>query len=491
VKEKYTVAKNDNLSTIADRKGVKLADLLKANPGFSAKGRDPNSIYPGEHVLIPKTGGWSATGPAKQRPVVTPKQADTAKADSNSAKNQQVAGDGKQVSGTGAPKSASGETAATGPGGAGEAKAPERNFFQKAGAFIAEKAAAAQVVADKTIDETLMGDKTSTNVLTSNNDPVGAAVSHFVSNLVTGTVGLAGKALETVATAYTDEGHAALMKEMKEDFVDGKILPKMAQGGENLLNGTVKLAGEAWAGVTTGTTDERIKSGTETALNVATVGLAAGKLKTLFKGADDVAGAVAKDVKLPTGQGPSGLKGIEGPKPPPAQLRLEHLPPEKPPVHASSVRTEPKGPPKPAVKPGAIDDRVKFGEAGDLKVNRTAAEQAKVNAGQQPRNVREVKYSEGMTKEQFDAANKPKPGVQVRDDRVKFTPNKDGQIHKPGADGNAHATAKAKNEAILNEKAAQGQRDLDAGIKAGVTDNRPTNPFGTDHSAQIQGKPAK
>jgi len=50
----YTVQRGDILGRIAQRfyKG-RLSDLLRANPQFTANGRNPNLIYPGDQVIIP------------------------------------------------------------------------------------------------------------------------------------------------------------------------------------------------------------------------------------------------------------------------------------------------------------------------------------------------------------------------------------------------------------------------------------------------------
>ena len=50
----YTVQRGDILGRIAQRfyKG-RLSDLLRANPQFTANGRNPNLIFPGDQVIIP------------------------------------------------------------------------------------------------------------------------------------------------------------------------------------------------------------------------------------------------------------------------------------------------------------------------------------------------------------------------------------------------------------------------------------------------------
>jgi nucleoid-associated protein YgaU len=50
----YSVQKGDNLTRIAQKyyKG-RLPDLLRANPQFTANGRNPNLIFPGDKVIIP------------------------------------------------------------------------------------------------------------------------------------------------------------------------------------------------------------------------------------------------------------------------------------------------------------------------------------------------------------------------------------------------------------------------------------------------------
>lgn len=45
----YIVQKGDTLSGIAKRFGVKLSDLIKANPQI----KDPDLIHPGEAIKIP------------------------------------------------------------------------------------------------------------------------------------------------------------------------------------------------------------------------------------------------------------------------------------------------------------------------------------------------------------------------------------------------------------------------------------------------------
>jgi hypothetical protein len=49
----YTVVRGDCLSRIAYAHGITLAQLLARNPKFSASGRDPDLIYPGEKVIVP------------------------------------------------------------------------------------------------------------------------------------------------------------------------------------------------------------------------------------------------------------------------------------------------------------------------------------------------------------------------------------------------------------------------------------------------------
>ena len=50
----YTVQRGDILGRIAQKyyKG-RLSDLLRANPQFTANGRNPNLIFPGDRVIIP------------------------------------------------------------------------------------------------------------------------------------------------------------------------------------------------------------------------------------------------------------------------------------------------------------------------------------------------------------------------------------------------------------------------------------------------------
>jgi nucleoid-associated protein YgaU len=54
VNKTYSVQKGDNLTRIAQKyyKG-RLSDLLRANPQFTANGRNPNLIFPGDKVIIP------------------------------------------------------------------------------------------------------------------------------------------------------------------------------------------------------------------------------------------------------------------------------------------------------------------------------------------------------------------------------------------------------------------------------------------------------
>jgi len=50
----YTVQRNDNLTRVAQKfYNGRLSDLLRANPQFTANGRTPNLIYPGDKVIIP------------------------------------------------------------------------------------------------------------------------------------------------------------------------------------------------------------------------------------------------------------------------------------------------------------------------------------------------------------------------------------------------------------------------------------------------------
>jgi len=50
----YTVQRGDTLGRISQKyyKG-RLSDLLRANPQFTANGRNPNLIFPGDRVIIP------------------------------------------------------------------------------------------------------------------------------------------------------------------------------------------------------------------------------------------------------------------------------------------------------------------------------------------------------------------------------------------------------------------------------------------------------
>jgi nucleoid-associated protein YgaU len=50
----YTVRRGDNLIRIAQKYyNNRLSDLLRANPQFTANGRNPNLIFPGDQVVIP------------------------------------------------------------------------------------------------------------------------------------------------------------------------------------------------------------------------------------------------------------------------------------------------------------------------------------------------------------------------------------------------------------------------------------------------------
>ena len=50
----YTVRRGDNLIRIAQKYyNNRLSDLLRANPQFTANGRNPNLIFPGDQVMIP------------------------------------------------------------------------------------------------------------------------------------------------------------------------------------------------------------------------------------------------------------------------------------------------------------------------------------------------------------------------------------------------------------------------------------------------------
>jgi nucleoid-associated protein YgaU len=50
----YTVQRGDTLGRISQKyyKG-RLSDLLRTNPQFTANGRNPNLIFPGDRVIIP------------------------------------------------------------------------------------------------------------------------------------------------------------------------------------------------------------------------------------------------------------------------------------------------------------------------------------------------------------------------------------------------------------------------------------------------------
>jgi len=59
----YTVQKGDSLWDIANRNNVTLDEILEANPQFSSEeGRNPDLIYPGEIVHIPKDNGEKTDG---------------------------------------------------------------------------------------------------------------------------------------------------------------------------------------------------------------------------------------------------------------------------------------------------------------------------------------------------------------------------------------------------------------------------------------------
>lgn len=66
----YTVGRGDNLTNIARATGQSLDQLLAANPQFTANGRNPNLIYPGDTINFGQQAPASAAAQFPQNSVM-------------------------------------------------------------------------------------------------------------------------------------------------------------------------------------------------------------------------------------------------------------------------------------------------------------------------------------------------------------------------------------------------------------------------------------